>query len=300
MVVNSGAPSNPDIIKAAEFNALFSRINNILGNGFGDTGYGQILSANSVPAQSIVTAEYLEDLRTDLNRAYVHQTGSLSNLNQIVTTDIIAADTSGGDTTKGFNDYLSLIANVEANRFLCDDTQASIESAISSIRTTEWNGTITHELTVNFGNADLRRHFFNAGGQLWFQANLSNNTGSKDTNWATMFNNMGTVKFSYNSTNSTGTGTGTAIGNYQLTASYQTIFTKTGSSIYAENLYKIEAKQNNSEQLQFKISFADNDSGDPSVDENVKGTLTSTIQQRRPSGIYVSVSSPSYSNTSLL
>lgn len=300
MVVNTGAPSNPDIIQAADFNSLWSRINAILGNGFSDTGYGQILSANSVPAQSIVTAEYLQDLRTDLNRAYVHQTGSLSNLNQIIATDTIAADTSGGDTTKGFNDYLSLMATVEANRFLCDDTQASVESAISSTRTTAWNGNITHEFTVSFGSADLRRHFFNSGGQIWLQANLSNSTGSKDNNWATMFSNMGTIKFAYNSTNATGTGTGTAIGNYQLSGSYQTIFTKNGSSVYAENQYVVQAKQNSSAQIQFLVEFRDNDIGDPDVDENVQGTLTSTVSQRRPSGIYVSVASPSYSNTSLL
>jgi membrane-bound inhibitor of C-type lysozyme len=300
MVVNTNAPTNPDIIQAADFNALWSRINTILGNGFGDTGYGQVLSANSVPAQSIVTAAYLEDLRTDLNRTFVHQTGSLSNLNQIVRTDIIAADTSGGDTTKGFNDYVSLMATIEADRFLCDDTQASIESAISSTRTTQWNGSVTHEFTVTFGDADKRRHFFNAGGQIFLTANLSSGSGAKYTDWATMFNNMGTIKFAYNNTSSTGTGTGTGIGNYTLSGSYQTIFTKSGSGVYAENTYIVQAKQNSTTQIQFLVRFSDNDSGDPAIDENVVGTLTSVIQQRRPSGQYVSVVGPSYSNTSLL
>lgn len=300
MAVNTGAPSNPDIIQAADFNALWSRINAILGNGFGDSGYGQVLSANSVPAQSIVTAAYIENIRDDLNRAFVHQTGTLSTLNEISVTDIIAADTSGGDTTKGFNDYLSIMATVEANRFLCDDTQASIESAISSTRTTAWNGTVTHEFTVTFGDADKRRHFFNAGGQIYLTANLSSGSGAKYIDWATMLNNMGTIKFSYNSTNATGTGTGTGIGNYGLSASYQTIFTKTGSGVYAENVYTVQAKQNSSTQIQFLIRFSDNDVGDPNVDENVVGTLSSVIQQRRPSGSYVSVIGPSYSNTSTL
>lgn len=296
-----------DVITAATFNTLQSRLANVLGNGFADSGYGQALSSATVPATTVITAAQMDNLRTDINKANVHQTGSLSTLGDISSKSIIGADAIGADTNKGFNDYLNAVGDIEANKFLCDDTQASVEAAISSSRTTAWNGTITHSFTVSFSSGDARRHFFNSGGQIRFQAQLSGGSGSKDTNWATMLTNMGTVSFAYNSTTATGSGTPSAIGNFQLTTTYQVVFEKNGTSVYAENAYIIKAKEVSANQIQFAVEFQDNDLGEGlnppgyvPIDENVTGTITSTITQRRASGSYVSVTSPSYTNTATL
>jgi len=212
------------------------------------------------------------------------------------------------------------MTTVENNKFTADATQVSIENAITSSRATPWNGTITHEFTVTFGSADNRRHFFNSGGEIWFTAELTGGTTSKDTDWATILTNMGTIKFAYTSTTSTGTGTGTTVGNFDLDGTYQTIFTKAGSaSVYAENEYEIRARQDSASVIRFQVRFEDNDTGDqqpandtgaggddgpdpagPGEDENVGGTLTSTIRQRRATGSNVAVTGPAYSNTSTL
>ena len=299
-----------DKITAATYNTLQSRVATILGTGFESSGYGKNLNSSTVAANDVITAAHLEALRDDINNGIAHQTGSITGLNEIQVRDIIAASTSGGDATKGFNDYEAQITNLENDRFLVDESQASIEAGTTSTRTTQWNGTITHNVTVTFPSANARRYFFNSGGEIQFKAQLSNGSGAKDNDWATMINNMGTVKFGYTNTSSTGSGTGSAIGNYDLTGTYQTIFEKSGSGVYAENLYKIRARSTANNTIDFNIRFEDNDVGEGvnppdfvPVDENVQyisGTLLSTVQQKRATGSFVSVSSPSYSNTSNL
>ena len=119
---------------------------------------------------------------------------------------------------------------------------------------------------------------------------------------------MGTIKFNYTQTSATGTGTGSNIGNYDLTGTYQTIFTKTGSGVYAENDYNIAARADSSSVLNFRIQFRDDDAGDQTtfgpgsgpVDEDVTGRITSSIQQLRATGSNVQVASPSYTNVSTL
>ena len=124
-----------------------------------------------------------------------------------------------------------------------------------------------------------------------------------------MLSNMGTIKFGRTDTTCTGTGTTTTIGNSDLTATYQTIFTKVGSGNYAENEYEIQARfstvDSQDKVLQFTVRFEDNDAGDQTgegaaQDEDVTGTITSTIQQLRATGSNVAVTTPSYSNTSNL
>lgn len=316
MTVSSG-----NDINAADYNGLQSRIANILGNGSGTSGYGQSLSSSQVTANvTNITASRMDQLRTDMNKAYAHQENTNSNLGNIQVGNIVGANASNTgstagvgtsnmtDSTKGFNDYFSLMTTIENNKLTVDPNQASVEAAITSQRTTAWNGTITHSFTVTFNNADHRRHFFNAGGEIRFTANISGGSGAKTNDWRTMLSNMGTIKFNYTNTTSTGTGTGSSIGNYDLSGSYQQIFQKSGSGVYAENDYIVRAKSNSSSQIQFEVRFQDDDAGDqqggflpgPAVDENVNGTITSTIQQFRATGSNVSVPSPSYSNTSTL
>ena len=290
-----------EIITAATYNGLQSRVETVLGTGFSDTGYGQVLASNVVSANSVITAEKMVDLNTDIDKCRAHQTGSLTNIATVEVTDRIGADdvvlASGGTNSfKGYNDFISIVDSVEADKFLCDDTQASVEAAISSSRTQEWNGTVIHTFQVTFFTDNARRHFFNAGGEVRFQGQLSSGSGSKDADWAALLSGIGTVSFAIHATTSTGNGTPSAIGNFELTTTAQTVFQKSGSAYnYDENLFRITAKEIDSRIIEFDIRFQDDSVGDP--DENVTGTLTSSITQRRPSGIYVSVPSPTYSTT---
>ena len=59
-------------------------------------------------------------------------------------------------------------------------------------------------------------------------------TGSqaKTVDWQTILNAMGSTSFKATSTaNNAGIGTGSSIGNYDLTTSYQIVYSRTGGSI---------------------------------------------------------------------
>lgn len=234
-----------------------------------------------------------------------------------------------------FAEYETQLAVIEANRFKVDVSQVAVESGlIDSSRSTVWGGSalpqsVTHEFTASFSSENARRGFFNAGGEIRFTASLTHSLAISDPDyqktqdWSNMLSNMKTIKFTYTSTNSydlnynplgdtetadgedvsddtiTGSGTGTAIGNLDLTSSYQTIYSKTGSGVYSDNVYSIKAKLDNSSTIRFLITFDDGDVGVGGADERVNGTLVSSVSHlRSDSTSYVSNPKPSYSKTS--
>ena len=142
---------------------------------------------------------------------------------------------------------------------------------------------------------------------------LSGQSGSKSNTWSTLLSNIGTVIFNYTNTTQTGSGgsfPGTR-GWYDITTSYQNIFTQTvgGGGVYDENNVTIQARRNSaSSTLQIRIRIIDADTGDqrpgylpgPGEDETVNGTISTTIQRFRATGTNVEVTAPSTTNNTLL
>lgn len=297
------SPVNPGTrITAANYNDLQKTVADILGTGFDRTGYGQTLVSAPVSANSeIVTARDMNLLKEDINRIHVHQTGSLSSLLDIADGEKISANDIGGDPNKGFNQFVSVANILEANKSVVDGTQVTLETATTSSRFAAWNGKLVHSFTVSFADANHRRAFFNAGGEIQISAQIEGDTTPKGNDWNTMLTNMGTIRFKADTTEKTGSaGLIQPVGNFDLTVSYQRIFERRGQdALYSENRYYIYAKEISSSAIQFSVEFEDNDEPNP-IDELVRGTLTSVVKQLRPTGSYVSVPSPSYSTQSNL
>lgn len=321
-------------VTAARHNNLQSRIDLILGVGAGQNGYGQAINSyqvSNIPSanNSIATADAMNQIYLDMVRARIHQIGTsptqiaelIANLNTIAETESNFISDSGITTTdpngtkKGMADYESLMGIIEVDKLLIHPSQASLEFGISSSRSSAWNGLIYHEVTLTFaGYVTLdnegsptsitgethRRAFFNTGGEIRLAASNSSPSGDKGLDWQQLLAAMGTIRFRANNTIATGDGSGSSIGNYQLTTVYQTIYQKIGggtfSGVYAGNIYTIKARAPNSSSIMFRIEFNDI-VNDGNVDNNVDGLLTSTLQHYRASGIYVNVPQPSYSNT---
>jgi hypothetical protein len=289
-----------DIITAARHNNLQSRVATIMGTGSGDDGYGQALNSSQVAAAETVTATHMALLFNDISAGRKHQTNTApSDIALIATTDVIEDDNA--INKKGVAQYESLTTTLENEKFNIDVNQGTAEAAIQAQYTTSWNGQLDHLLNVTFTDSDHARHFFNAGGEIRFSANLASFPAeAKSINWATILSNMQTVKFTYTATASIGgSGTGSSIGYHDVTTSFQSIFDKAGSGQYTENHYIIEVKGNttpNPDVLQFRINFNDDDPTDPGTptDELVSGTLSSIITQFRPTGVNVAVPTPTY------
>ena len=307
------------IIDAARFNNLQSRIELIFGNGAGQNGYGQTLSSANVTegGSQIIETSDINNIYIDMLNARVHQIGpnDLSIAQLIQNRNVVAEDESffvnddGTSTSdpdgakKGITDFENLMSTIETDKFLIHSSQAVLESSTNSVRTTAWNGLIYHEVIVTFNDEDHRRHFFNTGGQLRFNANNTLASTAKGLDWAELCSEIGTVVFNYNSTISTGDGSGSSIGNYDLDGSSQIIYQKVGSGsysgIYAGNLYTIKARTDGNNRIIFRIEFNDV-VVDNRIDNNVDGRLESIVQHYRATGDYVSVDAPSYFNQNTL
>lgn len=285
-------------ITALRYNALVDRIEKTLGNGISTYGYGQQKQSQRVTANADdITNEQMSAIYIDMVFLHLHQQGSNlpTEIALIEQDDLIIENDP--ENKKGIVQYENFMTTLEDNRFLVDiDTQISVESTFASSSTTKtWNQELIHEFSIQFNDANHRRHFFNAGGEIQFSAQLLGGTGLKTDNWKSLFANMGTIKFNYNRTTTTAflpnsTITTTNKGNYDLNNIYQTVFVKTGSGTYADNQYVINAKSVNASRIDIEIKFEDNTGG--IVDENVNGELTSFIQIARPNSDQVSVEAP--------
>lgn len=299
-----------DIISAARYNQLQGRISSLLGLGSGNKGYNQTVSSNPVLAVSAeVQVNDMNSMHTDFQKVYVHiNNQTAGTINTVATSNDIA------DAL--FTAYETLITELEDDRFICSSGQAEIESAgVTSIRngaTSPWGGTsqpqsINHTIKLSFLSAAARRGFFNAGGQIRFDSTIDITSVPPDTNlqknqdWEDILSNAGQIAFSRATTTNTGTGTAFAIGNEDLTSSYQTIYRKTGdvSGSYSENEYYIQAKkESNNSDITFNIVFNDLDVGAGGADEYVAGVVTSAVSHFRAAGTYVISPAPLYQKTS--
>lgn len=298
-----------DSITAAQYNGLQSRINQVLGTGSSDFGYGQAVSSSQVlavtdpdiPDGDSVTAAQFNNLRSDMRKAVIHQTGTEISVNSFNVGDIIGANASGTDVnldtgaiispdaTKGFNDLLDVMSDLETNRFNIDPGQADVQVRATDDRTSNWNGTITSEFTVSFSNANARRHFFNAGGQIRISGSNDMNTSTggsvaRDEGWDNLLDNPGEIHFDHNSTTVTGSTSSVSfpsgsIGNSDLTGSYQTIFRKDASGgVYSDSYWKIDAKENSTSQIQFRVELVD-DGPESDTDTGQPGAIVGGVAE---------------------
>ncbi len=299
-----------DIISQSRYNELQGKISALLGVGSGDKGYNNTVSSNPVAVGNEVLVSDMNNLFTDFEKVYVH-------INNTSPTTINTVSTSNEIEDLLYNAYEILIVELQDDRFLLSGNQADIESGgVNSVRngaTSPWGGTsqpqaVNHTVKVSYSSQAARRCFFNAGGEIRFDSSINIDNVPADTNlqknqdWYDIIFNAGQIKFGRTATTNTKpSGTSFAIGNEDLTTSYQTIYRKTGSIAggYSDNEYYIQAKlESNNTDITFNIVFNDLDVGNGGADEYVAGVLTSAVSHIRASGSYVNSPAPSYAKTS--
>lgn len=288
------------LIQATDYNSIRAIANSVMGT----SGYGQTLTSSDVTVGNVITALQWLNLRTDMVRARQHQTGSAVGTTAATDGRNLVVPTSGSTITEALRlQFSSFASTIQANRYALDTDgiggQSSDEILRTVTRSTAWNGTLTHTVTITGntggdGSIANMRYFFNAGGRIRVSANITTGT-SKNNTWNTMFTQMGEFQMNYTATSFTGSSAvGSSIGWDDLTTSNQLIGQKAApSGSYAENRYFLYARRSaDSSQLILTIEYQDNDAGDPNFDENVEPTLNSVVAQTRPSGSSVSVLSP--------
>ena len=290
------------IIQNTDYNSIRSTVDSVFGRN--SNGYGQTLSSANVSTGNVITALQWLNLRTDMVKARQHQVGSAVGSSSATDGRNLVVPTSGATITEALrSQYAGFASTLLSNRYSIDTDnvggQFSDETLITGTRSTAWNGTLTHTVTITGstagdGSAANLRYYFNAGGKLRVSATITAGT-SKNNTWSLMFTQVGEFVMDYTQTTYTGSSaTGSAIGFEDLTTSDQLIGQKTApSGSYAENRWYVYARRSaDSSQIVLTMQYQDNDSGDPNFDEDVQPTLNSFVKMFRPSGTNVSVLSP--------
>lgn len=294
------------VVTASRYNALQSKVAAVLSTGSGDKGYGMSTASAQVGAGDTINATHLSTLYTDINKCILHQTGSATTaIVQPAAGDTVEEDNS--TNKKGWAQFEANATTAETNRLNNSSGNFTTETELTENRTSSWgSGTdsINATFTATFSSADIKRNYFNAGGEIRLALSLSSGSGSKGTSWTNLFSGAGTIKFGRTATTCTGSGSTTSIGNVDMTGSHQTIFSKdVGSGVYGENDFNITARDNSSTVLEFVVTANDDDAGDQTgtggpVDEDVGGTTTLTVSSFRANNASaVQHSRPSFSVT---
>ena len=253
------------LVTANRFNTLRQQIDNVLGNGSGDSGYGQTLVTQSVQVGDIINATNINNAYEDLRKAYKHQTGGnpASNVIQAVQPGELIKDNDGVNYT-GWDQYEALATLISTNRLTVDVNQQDVVVGLPNNRSS-WNGTITLIIEVNFASADARRYYFNQGGFIRIASNTTDSS-SKGSDWNSIMG--GNLDFSAHATTSTGSGTVYAIGNYELDGNVQRIYERidAGGGAYSANDYFVDVQSTSATQITFTITWRDEAGGNPDED----------------------------------
>ena len=279
-------------ITAADYNAIQTKISDVMTTGTGTYGYGQAINSGQVSTSLTATVTQWNNLRADLLRARQHQTGIDESSNLTVAT----TSTKIIETIRA--QYDTYADTVVSNRTVVPPTGQGSRITLSALtRNSSWNTSITHTVTLTFNSANEARWYFNAGGKVEFSASIPNGTtGTKNNSWYVLLTNMGTISFLLASTFASGSGTGSSIGYSSLTSSNQLVFQKTTEApTYNPNAYNIYARYGSSAaQVIFTIQFNDSYApGGYGIDEYVTGIVSSTVQGYYATGTNVSVAAPS-------
>jgi hypothetical protein len=307
MSVNSN-----DKISAADYNSLQSRIEQILGAGSDQEGYGQLVSSSQVDALTdpelvdgnSILVTHINNLRSDFALVFKHQTGEDLSIEQFQVGNIIGAENSANDISyaidgsrelidtnsqKGINDFFNLINTLEQNRLDIGPGEFEITAPLASdIRTAAWNISIETEFSVKFDSFDERRYFFNSGGEIKIEGIVTNASTQRGQFWSALVSNPGIINFGANGTSNTGSSVGVSfpegtIGNYDLSTlgnqNYVTIFRKDASSgLYSDSSWLIQAKQVSSTEFHFRI-YLENTGPESDFDAGSEGSISGGVTE---------------------
>jgi len=172
-----------------------------------------------------------------------------------------------------------------ATLLMANDAQYTLTTGkLTSTRTTAWNTEVEHRFEVTFASATARTNFFLYGGRIKINASRTGgSSSSKNTDWTNMLSTMGDVELGKTNTYRNNSIQSSTVGSDDLTGSNQTLYSASGSGAYSANEIKIQAAELSTTVIRIRVRFRDLATGNPSIDENADGTLTSTVDERRHS-----------------
>ena len=218
--------------------------------------------------------------RLEHRKAYLHQNNSYPTLAVVSTANTV--DDSNG-LNNSYTLFESLATNINTNRNTISAGRLTTGATASSyVRTTSWNATRVGNFTVTFASINAARHFFNTGGAVQIDMNVTAGT-TKNDDWNTLFNtNMGTLTFANLDSSRSGSG-GTLTSSVcytTLTTTFQTVYTTTATGTYDTNNFNIQVRFTDVSNLVIEFQITLNDAAVGNVDEDVGANLNINVNRR--------------------
>lgn len=291
----ANAPSVSYISDASATNKVAA----LIGVGYGSRGYG--VTTTTLPSvignTSVVTATVWNNLRSAMGVINTHTGANLTLQPVVATGGLIVAN----DGRPLLSNVPALISTLDSNRFDLAPGQTATSNVLTSTKTVSWTNSVFHEFTVIFSVEDQARYFFNTGGKIQFTASRSDGTpGGVNDALTAMLSAMGNVFVSATTAGHSGVGTAFPIGYYNLTNTYQTVFTATGSGAYPDISYTVLARRENftgvnggnGSLVRFRALFDISNY----ISDIADGTLVSTITSVRSTGV-INVTNPTFATS---
>ena len=301
-------PAVNSIIVQADYNSIRNKVIAVLGNGSGNSGYGQQarIVSTAVAEGTKVTINEWANLRFDIINAYKHINGSnpvtavVSEGNTIRYTGSFTPDTGAADVPqKQYDDWANDITNT---RFTVAAGESATTAVTTSSKTTAWVSQCECVIQLYWSNANDARYWFNSGGKIRISASRSGGAGTaQNTSWTSLLSAAGTQSFG-GAVPSTGTTPNDGTNWYRTTSTFQTFYTATASSPYGSNNYRLQARcvdvASNSGGTaasgEIRVLFTDGytDSGaafgiNPAPGDDIDGTLSVSVSTLFATGIMV-------------
>ncbi|AVH85283.1 hypothetical protein RsoM2USA_355 [Ralstonia phage RsoM2USA] len=185
------------------------------------------------------------------------------------------------------NKYTALAAMANLVVTNCNNINTSTRESFSDstttrVRTTAWTGTITQEILFTYPDINSARAYWNTQGQIKFNFSLSNPVDSHDVVWANQLSSIGTLLFQRHATSNSAGVTGSPVGYYDLTTSYQRIYSWTSAAM----AFTVDVRSEGSgTQIRFLVTFTDNSGS--AYGGSVEGTLKSQATLVKVAPIYM-------------
>lgn len=289
-------------ISKVDYNAIQSDVNNILGTGSVDFGYGQPILSSQVTESNSVTVNEYAALRFDIINAYKHIYNATPPDVDAQTIGASIRFDSAPPNAAPISYWQSVVTSMSSQRkTLAVSGQRVTTNHGTNNFTSTWGSSTVPQLTcqvdVEWATSEQARFFFNSGGSIQFTSSRSGGaTSAQNTSWTTLLSTAGTRTFS---ATTPGTGLTPANGQnwFRLRNFGDTWSSVSASSPYALNVWSITCETNDSptvssnntgtsRKLKFMVYWVDNHAplgGSPA--DNVDGTISLTVQSVKASGV---------------
>lgn len=276
----------PDALSCA------NRVTAMYGMGYGDYGYGQQVPQIDPPISETVIKS-LQQQWTSLGQAMQF----IATHTQTVIApipDLSELQPSAPIQATGY-DWATAAQQLDANRMQWHPDNMTLHLMLSSLRSSSWVGSVSHEFSADFGSEQAARFFFNAGGHMIVKPRLSDPTDALSTDWQDLLLLVDEIWVGLDSTTQTGSGgVPSSLGYYDLTDVYQVLFTQSSTGMYTSNSVTLWARRSayegvagaNGSVIEFRLQFINGVGG------SVSGTCSNEVYVLRASTEEVEVAAP--------